>query len=103
MTAETRHSNIIDLKISREREDDAAKVKLLLLGGQESGRSTLFKQFRLHYGKHASSTELKAYVLAIHHTIMTSMQTLLSRQECQLLPSSLTVSATNRKYGERAT
>jgi len=45
------------------------KIKILLLGAGESGKSTVFKQFRLMYGAPRSSDDLKMYAQVVRHNV----------------------------------
>lgn len=52
-----------------QRKDDSI-VKLLLLGAGDSGKSTIFRQMKLLYGKPIEERELCSLVPAIHLTVM---------------------------------
>lgn len=93
-SAETKRSRGIDLRIERDAEDDAKKVKLLLLGAGDSGKSTLFKQFRILYGKGFTEAERLSYRPIIQANILGSMKTLIRQAEAM----KFLVMATAEKY-----
>lgn len=49
-----------------DAEKEQSKIKLLLLGAGESGKSTIFKQMRVIYGKGYSEDERKAMLPIIY-------------------------------------
>jgi hypothetical protein len=55
----------IDAELRRERDVERDKVKLLLLGTGESGKTTIFKQMKILYGKPYTAAELEALALVI--------------------------------------
>lgn len=69
-----------DLKKSLEqaKANDAKKVKLLILGTGESGKSTLFKQMKLLYGAPFTQEEAEYIRDVIHENVVDTMQELLS-------------------------
>lgn len=74
-------TEIEDLQeIARQRDED--KVKLLLLGTGESGKSTIFKQFRILYGTEKSDEDLQMYGMIVRSNIVTAVRRLcmLTRQ-----------------------
>jgi GTPase SAR1 family protein len=69
-------SRIIDVGMQEDRRIDAEKVKLLLLGAGESGKSTVFKQLRLLYGEGYTEQEKVHFGVYIKQNIMEAMETL---------------------------
>ena len=74
--AERDCARAIDKQQQQQAEADNESVKLLLLGAGESGKSTLFKQFRELYGKPQEPAELLAYKSSIHSNILLFMKVL---------------------------
>ena len=54
-------------RLARTEED--AKIKLLLLGAGESGKSTIMKQFRILYGPRHTDADLRIYGIIIRSNI----------------------------------
>jgi len=80
--AELGKSNAIDRQLERDRQQDELKVKLLLLGAGESGKSTIFKQMRIIYGTPRSEDDLRMYGVVVRSNVVTAV-----RKLCQLLRS----------------
>ena len=67
-------------KVMREQAyTDQKKVKLLLLGAGESGKSTIFKQMKLIYGQKYTRDELKSFSTTVYANIMQTMTILLNQ------------------------
>mmetsp|Transcript_18963 Transcript_18963/g.26690 ORF Transcript_18963/g.26690 Transcript_18963/m.26690 type:complete len:431 (+) Transcript_18963:248-1540(+) len=62
------------------RQEDEGKVKLLLLGAGESGKSTIFKQMRILYGSPRDEEELRMYGVVVRSNIIVAV-----RKLCRLL------------------
>lgn len=75
-SAEHSRSRALDARVENDHEQDRLRVKLLLLGAGESGKSTLFKQMRILYGKGWSDGERKAFAPIIAGNVLSSMRTL---------------------------
>jgi phage/plasmid-associated DNA primase len=56
----------IDQAISNQARQEAEKIKLLLLGAGESGKSTIFKQMKVIYGDQYSDAERKQQLPTIY-------------------------------------
>uniref|UniRef100_A0A7S2BLN2 Uncharacterized protein n=1 Tax=Florenciella parvula TaxID=236787 RepID=A0A7S2BLN2_9STRA len=54
------------------------KIKLLLLGAGESGKSTIFKQMKVLYGKEPTRAELMEVKPVIHANIINTMKAIIS-------------------------
>lgn len=71
-------SSGIDRDIDKAKQEEELKVKLLLLGAGESGKSTIFKQMRILYGSSRSDDDLKMYGVVIRSNVITAMRKLCS-------------------------
>lgn len=71
-------SNEIDRDIGRLRQQEELKVKLLLLGAGESGKSTIFKQMRILHGSPRTEDDQRMYGVVIRSNIITAMRKLCS-------------------------
>lgn len=63
-------NKLIDSQMKAQSNKEAEKVKLLLLGAGESGKSTIFKQMKLIYGNRYTESECKKYIPTIHANIL---------------------------------
>lgn len=60
--------------LAKKQEDE--KVKLLLLGTGESGKSTIFKQMRILWGSPKTDDDLRMYGVIVRSNIITAMRKL---------------------------
>jgi G-protein alpha subunit len=70
----------IDRDLDRAKQQEESKIKLLLLGAGESGKSTVFKQMRILYGSVRNDDEKRMYGVVVRSNIITAM-----RKLCTLL------------------
>lgn len=70
----------IDKDLDRARQQEELKVKLLLLGAGESGKSTIFKQMRILHGSPRLEDDLRMYGVVVRSNVVTAM-----RKLCTLL------------------
>ena len=73
---ETAASSGIDRDLDRARQQEELKVKLLLLGAGESGKSTIFKQMRILHGSPRSEDDLRMYGVVVRSNCITAMRKL---------------------------
>lgn len=69
----------VDAVLKNESRIEQEKIKLLLLGAGESGKSTIFKQMKILYGTTFSEDERKAQTLTIHNNIIVAMKQLVKQ------------------------
>jgi len=69
-------SSGIDRELDRARQQEEGKVKLLLLGAGESGKSTIFKQMRILHGSPRSDDDLRMYGVVIRSNIIVAIRKL---------------------------
>jgi len=74
-------SKEIDEKIREERETSRLKIKLLLLGTGDSGKSTFLKQMKVLHANGFSEAELERYREALRFNCLSSIQTILDAYE----------------------
>mmetsp|Transcript_36051 Transcript_36051/g.44807 ORF Transcript_36051/g.44807 Transcript_36051/m.44807 type:complete len:380 (+) Transcript_36051:131-1270(+) len=75
---ETAASRKLDTALRKAQQKEDSKIKLLLLGAGESGKSTLFKQMKLLYKEREfSPVEKSSFRTIIHNNIITDMETIL--------------------------
>lgn len=67
-------SKDIDKSLSSTMEQDNEKIKLLLLGAGESGKSTIFKQMRVLFGAPLSEDEKRQITPVVYSNTITSMK-----------------------------
>lgn len=69
-------SSGIDRALEQAKQEEEGKVKLLLLGAGESGKSTIFKQMRILYGTAREDDELRMYGVVIRHNVIVAIRKL---------------------------
>ena len=69
-------SKELDKQNAQDFATETQKIKLLLLGAGESGKSTIFKQFKLLYGAGFSEAERRDWLPKIHMNILTAIKAL---------------------------
>ena len=68
----------IERELEKARQEEEGKVKLLLLGAGESGKSTVFKQMRILYGSPRNDDDLRMYGVAVRSNIIVAVRKLAS-------------------------
>ena len=79
-------SKEIDKENIDDHEREVEKIKLLLLGAGESGKSTVIKQMRVLYGADYSDEEKISFRLFIHQNVIETME-LLCEAVQKMLPN----------------
>eukprot|EP00301_Raphidiophrys_heterophryoidea_P000516 c10258_g1_i2.p1 GENE.c10258_g1_i2~~c10258_g1_i2.p1 ORF type:complete len:350 (+),score=103.82 c10258_g1_i2:212-1261(+) len=65
--------------LTKQHKQDVHKIKLLLLGAGESGKSTIFKQMKILYGKPATNEERSQYTTVIFSNTIDAVQKLVEK------------------------
>lgn len=76
----TATSNKIDEDMQVAQQAEELKIKLLLLGAGESGKSTIFKQFRILYGTPRTDDNLRMFGVVIRSNCIT-----VTKKLCQVI------------------
>jgi hypothetical protein len=75
-------NQVINSEIERDREVEENKIKMLLLGAGESGKSTVFKQMRILYGTPRSEEDIRMFGVVVRSNAVVAI-----RKLCQLIQS----------------
>lgn len=67
------NSDSVDIFLQQEKQIEEGKIKLLLLGTGESGKSTIFKQFRILYGAPKTDDDLRMYGIVVRSNIISAI------------------------------
>tara|TARA_B100000780_G_C21106829_1_gene447020 strand:+ start:143 stop:955 length:813 start_codon:yes stop_codon:yes gene_type:complete len=90
-----KRSRKVEKMMQEQARIDSETVKLLILGAGESGKSTLFKQMKVLYGKSASDSDRHAITNVIHCNVIQSMQIMLGQLDSRLEKSQLQLESLN--------
>lgn len=66
----------IDSELKKAKLQEKQKIKLLLLGGGESGKSTILKQMRILHGQAWSEEELRMYGVVVRSNVIVATRKL---------------------------
>lgn len=81
MIAEQKVSQQIQELVDEAAKKESQKIKLLLLGAGESGKSTVFKQMRILYGSTYTDEDKKNFRSTIFSNVLMSMKTLIQQSD----------------------
>jgi len=70
-------SAAIEKQMEEAQKMEEEKIKILLLGAGESGKSTIFKQFQILYGAPRSNKDLKMFAAAVRNNITVLLKRLI--------------------------
>ena len=79
-------SKKIDSQIAKEKVNFRRKVKILLLGAGESGKTTFLKQMRIIHGKDYNTEDLLGYRPIIYSNVMKGMKVLVDARRKLKIP-----------------
>ena len=72
-------SKQFDQELVQQSKQDEEKIKLLLLGAGESGKSTIFKQMKIIFGSQYTEMERRHYTSTIYSNILQGMKVLVEQ------------------------
>ena len=95
-STESMQSKALDKQMKEAAAKEANKVKLLLLGAGESGKSTVFKQMKVLYGKGLTDEEATLITPVVHSNMITLLKDVMKQvtsfgrqQDVSLRPSAI--------------
>jgi GTPase SAR1 family protein len=68
-----------EAQLATQAKQEDEKIKLLLLGAGESGKSTIFKQMKVIYGDQYTDAERRQQVPTVHSNVLQAMKILLDQ------------------------
>jgi GTPase SAR1 family protein len=79
--AQAAQSKKLESDLKKTKDIEEAKIKLLLLGAGESGKTTVFKQMKILYGVGITLEERKQITTVVYANVVSSMKTMLTASE----------------------
>lgn len=76
-----KHSKDLEKQMAQDYQKEAQKIKLLLLGAGESGKSTIFKQMKVLYGQPLTEDERKHFTQIVYTNVITLIKALATQVE----------------------
>jgi len=73
-----KRESLIEKMMAQSKQEEDSKIKLLLLGAGESGKSTIFKQMRVLYGAALSVEEKQVITPIVYTNTISSMKILVN-------------------------
>lgn len=74
-------SKDLEKQMANDYQKEALKIKLLLLGAGESGKSTIFKQMKVLYGQPLTEDERKHFTQIVYTNVIMIIKTLANQVE----------------------
>ena len=74
-----RKNRELEAQIANQEKIESEKVKLLLLGAGESGKSTIFKQMKVIYGEKYTAQDGKEQLPTIYSNVLQAMKVLIEQ------------------------
>lgn len=88
-----RQSKALEANLANQAQVENEKIKLLLLGAGESGKSTIFKQMKVIYGEKYSDAERKQQLPTIFSNVLQAMKVLIEQAVVTTLVSQVQAKA----------
>lgn len=76
-TVERKRNQRIEARQKAQQKKNDAKIKMLLLGAGESGKSTIFKQMRILYGAPRTEDEIRMFGVVVRSNVVVLVKKLL--------------------------
>ena len=81
-----RTNQCIEKHLRREKHNARKKLKLLLLGNVESGKSTFSKQMRIIHGAGYSDEDKREFIIPVYQNIFIAMQSMIRAMDMLQIP-----------------
>ncbi|XP_061392940.1 guanine nucleotide-binding protein subunit alpha-11-like, partial [Musca vetustissima] len=78
MSEASRINMQINSQLRRSQKEEGAKIKLLLLGTGESGKSTFIRQMRIIYDKSYTEEDRRGFIMGIMDNILSAMKAMVA-------------------------
>jgi GTPase SAR1 family protein len=69
----------LDAELKQQKSQEDEKIKLLLLGAGESGKSTIFKQMKIIYGDQYTDAERRQHIPTVYSNVLQAIKILIDQ------------------------